>query len=162
MFGMNGLPMRSRVTSDAGAGQLGIQFPHDSGRISKSGTRSTRYDAGTARKKSADIAARQGRGNHPAMLVSAVSGEGIDALLATIDDAPLATYSPTTLRSRTKHRLPPTGRERLPYSWLHPQRRGSGRRRCRRAFDMTRARVIEDQADIVVNRSMRVRRTVRP
>ena len=89
-----------------------------------------------------NIAARRPE-DHPAMLVSAVSGEGIDALLAAIEQRLAA--------KRTTLDLSIDAADGAGISWLHRNAEVLAKELHDGRFDMT-VRVDETKRDIVVNR----------
>ncbi len=113
---------------DAVLRQLGIN-PDDSGRIIEVWNKIDRYDA-EQREELLNIAARRPE-DHPAMLVSAVSGEGIDALLAAIEERLAAKAH----HARSLHRR----RRRRRHQLAAPQCRGAGERAARRPLRHDRA-----------------------
>jgi GTP-binding protein HflX len=125
---------------DAVLRQLGIN-PDDSGRIIEVWNKIDRYDS-EQREELLNIAARRPE-DHPAMLVSAVSGEGIDALLATIEERLAAT--------RTTLDLSIDAADGAGISWLHRNAEVLAKELHDGRFDMT-VRVDETKRDIVVNR----------
>jgi GTP-binding protein HflX len=125
---------------DAVLRQLGIN-PDDSGRIIEVWNKIDRYDS-EQREELLNIAARRPE-DHPAMLVSAVSGEGIDALLATIEERLAAT--------RTTLDLSIDAADGAGISWLHRNAEVLAKELHDGRFDMT-VRVDETKRDIVVSR----------
>jgi GTPase len=120
--------------------QLGIN-PDDSGRIIEVWNKVDRFDA-EQREELLNIAARR-PADHPAMLVSAVSGEGIDALLAAIEERLAA--------KRTTLDLSIDAADGAGISWLHRNAEVLNKELHDGRFDMT-VRVDETKRDIVVNR----------
>jgi GTP-binding protein HflX len=125
---------------DAVLRQLGIN-PDDSGRIIEVWNKVDRFDPET-RVELLNIAARR-PSDHPSMLVSAVSGEGIDALLSAIEER-LAT-------KRTTLDLSIDAADGAGISWLHRNSEVLAKELHDGRFDMT-VRVDETKRDIVVNR----------
>jgi len=125
---------------DAVLRQLGIN-PDDSGRIIEVWNKIDRFDA-EQREELLNIAARR-PADHPAMLVSAVSGEGIDALLAAIEERLAA--------KRTTLDLSIDASDGAGISWLHRNAEVLSKELHDGRFDMT-VRVDETKRDIVVNR----------
>ncbi|MCP3408490.1 GTPase HflX [Bradyrhizobium sp. CCGB01] len=125
---------------DAVLRQLGIN-PDDSGRIIEVWNKIDRYDA-EQREELLNIAARRPE-DHPAMLVSAVSGEGIDTLLAAIEERLAA--------KRTTLDLSIDAADGAGISWLHRNSEVLAKELHDGRFDMT-VRVDETKRDIVVNR----------
>lgn len=125
---------------DAVLRQLGIN-PDDSGRIIEVWNKIDRYDA-EQREELLNIAARRPE-DHPAMLVSAVSGEGIDALLNAIEERLAA--------KRTTLDLSIDAADGAGISWLHRNSEVLAKELHDGRFDMT-VRVDETKRDIVVNR----------
>lgn len=125
---------------DAVLRQLGIN-PDDSGRIIEVWNKIDRYDA-EQREELLNIAARRPE-DHPAMLVSAVSGEGVDALLAAIEERLAA--------KRTTLDLSIDAADGAGISWLHRNSEVLAKELHDGRFDMT-VRVDETKRDIVVNR----------
>ncbi len=125
---------------DAVLRQLGIN-PDDPGRIIEVWNKIDRYDA-ESREELLNIAARRPE-DHPAMLVSAVSGEGIDALLAAIEERLAA--------KRTTLDLSIDAADGAGISWLHRNSEVLAKELHDGRFDMT-VRVDETKRDIVVSR----------
>lgn len=125
---------------DAVLRQLGIN-PDDSGRIIKVWNKIDRYDA-EQREELLNIAARRPE-DHPAMLVSAVSGEGVEALLAAIEQRLAA--------KRTTLDLSIDAADGAGISWLHRNSEVLSKKLHDGRFDMT-VRVDETKRDIVVSR----------
>ncbi len=125
---------------DAVLRQLGIN-PDDPGRIIEVWNKIDRYDA-ESREELLNIAARRPE-DHPAMLVSAVSGEGIDALLAAIEERLAA--------KRTTLDLSIDAADGAGISWLHRNSEVLAKELRDGRFDMT-VRVDETKRDIVVSR----------
>lgn len=125
---------------DAVLRQLGIN-PDDPGRIIEVWNKIDRFDP-EQREELLNIAARRPE-DHPAMLVSAVSGEGIDALLAAIEERLAA--------KRTTLDLSIDAADGAGISWLHRNAEVLAKELHDGRFDMT-VRVDETKRDIVVNR----------
>jgi GTP-binding protein HflX len=125
---------------DAVLRQLGIN-PDDPGRIIEVWNKIDRFDA-EQRDELLNIAARR-PADHPAMLVSAVSGEGVDALLAAIEERLAA--------KRTTLDLSIDAADGAGISWLHRNAEVLAKELHDGRFDMT-VRVDETKRDIVVNR----------
>jgi GTP-binding protein HflX len=125
---------------DAVLRQLGIN-PDDSGRIIEVWNKVDRFDA-EEREELLNIAARR-PADHPAMLVSAVSGDGIDALLAAIEERLAA--------KRTTLDLSIDAADGAGISWLHRNSEVLAKELNDGRFDMT-VRVDETKRDIVVSR----------
>lgn len=125
---------------DAVLRQLGIN-PDDSGRIIEVWNKIDRYGP-EQREELLNIAARRPE-DHPAMLVSAVSGEGVDALLAAIEERLAA--------KRITLDLSIDASDGAGISWLHRNSEVLAKELHDGRFDMT-VRVDETKRDIVVNR----------
>ncbi len=125
---------------DAVLRQLGIN-PDDSGRIIEVWNKVDRFDP-EQREELQNIAARR-PSDHPAMLVSAVSGEGVDALLAAIEQRLAA--------KRTTLDLSIDASDGAGISWLHRNAEVLAKELHDGRFDMT-VRVDETKRDIVVSR----------
>jgi GTP-binding protein HflX len=125
---------------DAVLRQLGIN-PDDSGRIIEVWNKIDRYGP-EQREELLNIAARRPE-DHPAMLVSAVSGEGVDALLAAIEERLAA--------KRHTLDLSIDASDGAGISWLHRNSEVLAKELHDGRFDMT-VRVDETKRDIVVNR----------
>ncbi|WFU37415.1 GTPase HflX [Bradyrhizobium sp. CB82] len=125
---------------DAVLRQLGIN-PDDSGRIIEVWNKVDRFEP-EKREELLNITARR-PSDHPAMLVSAVSGEGIDALLAAIEQRLAA--------KRTTLDLSIDAADGAGISWLHRNSEVLAKELHDGRFDMT-VRVDETKRDIVVNR----------
>lgn len=125
---------------DAVLRQLGIN-PDDPGRIIEVWNKIDRFDP-EQREELLNIAARRPE-DHPAMLVSAVSGEGIDALLAAIEERLAA--------KRTTLDLSIDAADGAGISWLHRNAEVLAKELHDGRFDMT-VRVDETKRDIVVSR----------
>lgn len=125
---------------DAVLRQLGIN-PDDPGRIIEVWNKIDRFDP-EQREELLNIAARRPE-DHPAMLVSAVSGEGIDALLAAIEERLAA--------KRTTLDLSIDAADGAGISWLHRNAEVLNKELHDGRFDMT-VRVDETKRDIVVSR----------
>jgi GTP-binding protein HflX len=125
---------------DAVLRQLGIN-PDDSGRIIEVWNKIDRYGP-EQREELLNIAARRPE-DHPAMLVSAVSGEGVDALLAAIEERVAA--------KRLTLDLSIDASDGAGISWLHRNSEVLAKELHDGRFDMT-VRVDETKRDIVVNR----------
>jgi GTP-binding protein HflX len=125
---------------DAVLRQLGIN-PDDSGRIIEVWNKIDRYDS-EQREELLNIAARR-PADHPAMLVSAVTGEGVDALLAAIEERLAA--------KRTTLDLSIDAADGAGISWLHRNAEVLSKELHDGRFDMT-VRVDETKRDIVVSR----------
>jgi GTPase len=127
---------------DAVLRQLGINPDEDSGqRIIEVWNKIDRFDP-EERDNLRNIAARR-PAERPCFLVSAVSGEGIDALLAAIEDRLAAT--------RTTLDLSIDAADGAGISWLHRNAEVLNKELHDGRFDMT-VRVDETKRDIVVNR----------
>ena len=126
---------------DAVLRQLGIDPDAGGSASSKSGTRSTASIA-EERENLRNIAARRPP-EHPCFLVSAETGEGIEALLAAIEDRLAAT--------RTTLDLSIDASDGAGISWLHRNAEVLNKELHDGRFDMT-VRVDETKRDIVVNR----------
>jgi GTP-binding protein HflX len=125
---------------DAVLRQLGIN-PDDPGRIIEVWNKIDRFDS-QKREELLNIAARRPE-DHPAMLVSAVSGEGIDALLAAIEERLAA--------KRVTLDLSIDAADGAGISWLHRNSEVLTKELHDGRFDMT-VRVDETKRDIVVSR----------
>jgi GTPase len=122
--------------------QLGIDPGADGGeRIIEVWNKIDRFPA-EEREKLRNIAAR-GPHEHPCLLVSAVTGEGIDELLAAIEDRLAAT--------RTTLDLSIDASDGAGISWLHRNAEVLNKQLHDGRFDMT-VRVDETKRDIVVSR----------
>jgi GTP-binding protein HflX len=127
---------------DAVLRQLGINPDADSGqRIIEVWNKIDCFDP-EERENLKNIAARR-PAERPCFLVSAVSGEGIDALLAAIEDRLAAT--------RTTLDLSIDAADGAGISWLHRNAEILNKELHEGRFDMT-VRVDETKRDIVVNR----------
>jgi GTP-binding protein HflX len=127
---------------DAVLRQLGINPDADSGqRIIEVWNKIDCFDP-EERENLKNIAARRPP-ERPCFLVSAVSGEGIDALLAAIEDRLAAT--------RTTLDLSIDAADGAGISWLHRNAEILNKELHEGRFDMT-VRVDETKRDIVVNR----------
>src|SRR3569623_1127200 len=125
---------------DAVLRKLGIN-PDDSGRINEEWNKIDRYEA-EQREELLNIAARQPE-QHTEMLVSAESGEGIDALLAAIEERLAA--------KRITLDLSIDAADGAGISWLHRNAEVLAKELHDGRCDMT-VRVDETKRDIVVNR----------
>jgi GTP-binding protein HflX len=119
--------------------QLGID--PDSGRILEVWNKIDRFGA-EEREKLANIAARRSP-EHPCLLVSAETGEGIDTLLAAIEDRLAA--------ARVTLDLSIDAADGAGISWLHRNSEVLNKQLNEGRFDMT-VRVDESKRDIVVSR----------
>jgi GTPase len=124
---------------DAVLRQLGID--PDSGRILEVWNKIDRFSA-EEREKLANIAARRS-GEKPCLLVSAETGEGIDTLLAAIEDRLAA--------ARVTLNLSIDAADGAGISWLHRNSEVLNKQLNEGRFDMT-VRVDESKRDIVVSR----------
>jgi GTP-binding protein HflX len=120
--------------------QLGID-PGQGARILEVWNKIDRFDA-DQRENLENIAARRS-GNVPCFLVSAETGEGIDTLLAAIEDRLAAT--------RTTLDLSVDASDGAAVSWLHRNAEVLAKELHDGRYDMT-VRVDETKRDIVVNR----------
>ncbi|MBI5260212.1 MAG: GTPase HflX [Bradyrhizobium sp.] len=125
---------------DAVLRQLGIN-PDDGGRIIEVWNKIDRFDP-EQREKLENIAARRSA-EHPALLVSAETGEGVDALLAAIEQRLAA--------KRTTLDLSVDASDGAGISWLHRNSEVLAKELHDGRFDMT-VRVDETKRDIVVSR----------
>jgi GTP-binding protein HflX len=125
---------------DAVLRQLGID-PEASGRLIEIWNKIDRFDA-EERENLGNIAARRPP-ERPCFLVSAESGEGVDALLAAIEERLAAT--------RTTLDLSIDASDGAGISWLHRNAEVLNKELHDGRFDMT-VRVDETKRDIVVNR----------
>jgi GTP-binding protein HflX len=124
---------------DAVLRQLGID--PSSGRILEVWNKIDRFSA-EEREKLANIAARRSA-EHPCLLVSAETGEGIDALLTAIEDRLAA--------ARVTLNLSVDAADGAGISWLHRNSEVLDKQLNEGRFDMT-VRVDESKRDIVVSR----------
>ena len=124
---------------DAVLRQLGID--PDSGRILEVWNKIDRFSP-EEREKLANIAARR-PGEHPCLLVSAATGEGVEALLAAIEDRLAAACVTLDLSIDAA--------DGAGISWLHRNAEVLNKELHDGRFDMT-VRVDETKRDIVVNR----------
>ena len=125
---------------DAVLRQLGIN-PDDGQRIIEVWNKIDRF-APEQREELQNIAARR-PADHPALLVSAVSGEGVDALLAAIEDR--------LAGRRTMLNLSIDAADGAGISWLHRNSEVLAKELHDGRFDMT-VRVDETKRDIVMSR----------
>ena len=125
---------------DAVLRQLGIN-PDDSGRIIEVWNKIDRFDA-EQRDELRNIAARR-PADHPALLVSAGTGEGIAALLAAIEERLAA--------KRATLDLSIDAADGAGISWLHRNSEVLAKELHDGRFDMT-VRVDQTKRDIVMNR----------
>jgi GTP-binding protein HflX len=125
---------------DAVLRQLGIN-PDDSGRIIEVWNKIDRFDD-ESREELQNIAARR-PADHPALLVSAETGEGIDALLGMIQERLAA--------KRTTLDLSIDASDGAGISWLHRNSEVLAKELHDGHFDMT-VRVDETKRDIVMSR----------
>jgi GTP-binding protein HflX len=125
---------------DAVLRQLGID-PSESGRIIEVWNKIDRF-AADEKEKLRNIASRRSP-DHPCYLVSAVTGEGIDQLLAAIETRLAAT--------RTTLDLSIDASDGAGISWLHRNAEVLNKQLHDGRFDMT-VRVDETKRDIVVSR----------
>ena len=125
---------------DAVLRQLGID-PSENGRIIEVWNKIDRF-AADEKENLRNIASRRST-EHPCYLVSAVSGEGIEALLAAIETRLAAT--------RTTLDLSIDASDGAGISWLHRNAEILNKQLHDGRFDMT-VRVDETKRDIVVNR----------
>jgi GTPase len=122
--------------------QLGIDPGAEGGeRIIEVWNKIDRFSA-EEREKLRNIAARRPH-EHPCLLVSAVTGEGIDELLAAIEDRLAA--------ARTTFDLSIDASDGAGISWLHRNAEVLNKKLHDGRFDMT-VRVDETKRDIVVSR----------
>ena len=133
-------PMRSSATSIPCCASSG-SIPDAGSAFSKSGTRSI-ASIRTRAKTCNNIAARRPP-ERPCFLVSAETGEGIDALLAAIEDRLAATRMTLDLSIDAS--------DGAGISWLHRNSEVLNKELHDGRFDMT-VRVDETKRDIVVNR----------
>jgi GTPase len=124
---------------DAVLRQLGIDPA--SGRILEVWNKIDRFSA-EEREKLANIAARRS-GEHPCLLVSAETGEGVEALLAAIEDRLAA--------ARVTLDLSIDAADGAGISWLHRNSEVLNKKLSEGRFAMT-VRVDESKRDIVVSR----------